>query len=114
MTEDEATKAAFMLFLFARPDRMLLLERLLVGEATVGELAAAGGIAESYTSVTLGRMKVAGLLDYRREQQMRFYKVADRRLSFVRNLLDVSYAVEKPSAIKKRSYVSQSDPKPRG
>jgi DNA-binding transcriptional ArsR family regulator len=114
MTEEDATKGAEILFLLSRPERQLLFEALLSGEGSVNDLAKAAGIAQSTTSIMLNRIAKAGLTDIRRNGQMRYYQIAENRRSFVRNILDVSYAVEKPPAAIKRPYTHWEDRKPAG
>lgn len=69
--------AARLLKLLASEQRLLILCRLIDGEASVGDLADHVGLAQSATSQHLAKMRAEGLVATRREGQTIFYRLAD-------------------------------------
>lgn len=74
---DQASEVAGLLKLAANPQRLLLLCRLREGEASVGELVGLCGLSQSSVSQHLARMREGGLVQYRRENTMIHYRLAD-------------------------------------
>ena len=72
-----AHAAARLLKLLASEQRLLILCRLIDGEASVGDLAIHVGLAQSATSQHLAKMRAEGLVATRREGQSIFYRLAD-------------------------------------
>ena len=72
-----AAPAARLLKLLASEQRLLLLCRLVEGEASVGSLAEHAGLAQSATSQHLAKMRAEGLVATRRDAQTIFYRLAD-------------------------------------
>lgn len=72
-----AHAAARLLKLLASEQRLLLLCRLIDGEASVGDLAVHVGMAQSATSQHLAKMRAEGLVATRREAQTIFYRLED-------------------------------------
>jgi DNA-binding transcriptional ArsR family regulator len=72
-----AHAAARLLKLLASEQRLLLLCRLIEGEASVGDLAAHARLAHSATSQHLGKMRAEGLVATRRDAQTIYYRLAD-------------------------------------
>lgn len=68
--------AAECLKTIAHPHRLRIIQMLLQGEYTVGELAEACDIPSHMASEHLGKMKDRGLLNVRREGRRMFYSVA--------------------------------------
>jgi DNA-binding transcriptional ArsR family regulator len=56
---------------------LLILCRLIDGEASVGDLAVHVGLAQSATSQHLAKMRAEALVATRREGQTIFYRLAD-------------------------------------
>lgn len=75
--EDSAQAAARLLKLLASEQRLLLLCRLVEGEASVGVLAEHAKLAQSAASQHLAKMRAEGLVATRREAQTIFYRLAD-------------------------------------
>jgi DNA-binding transcriptional ArsR family regulator len=75
--EDSAQSAARLLKLLASEQRLLLLCRLVEGEASVGVLAEHAKLAQSAASQHLAKMRAEGLVATRREAQTIFYRLAD-------------------------------------
>jgi DNA-binding transcriptional ArsR family regulator len=67
--------AAECLRTLAHPHRLRMVEMLLAGERTVGELAEACGIQSHVASEHLGKMKDRGLLVCRRDGRRIYYRV---------------------------------------
>jgi len=75
--EASAHSAARMLKLLASEQRLLLLCRLIDGEASVGDLAGHVGLAQSATSQHLAKMRAEGLVATRRDAQTIYYRLHD-------------------------------------
>ena len=72
-----AQAAARLLKLLASEQRLLLLCRMIEGEASVGDLAEHARLAHSATSQHLAKMRAEGLVATRREAQTIYYRLAD-------------------------------------
>lgn len=70
-------EAARLLKLLASEQRLMVLCRLLEGEASVGDLAAYAKLAHSATSQHLAKMRAEGLVETRREAQTIYYRLAN-------------------------------------
>jgi DNA-binding transcriptional ArsR family regulator len=66
-----------MLKLLASEQRLLLLCRLVEGEASVGVLAEHAKLAQSTASQHLAKMRAEGLVATRREAQTIYYRLED-------------------------------------
>ncbi|MDP2258898.1 MAG: metalloregulator ArsR/SmtB family transcription factor [Caulobacter sp.] len=75
--EDCVQPAARLLKLLASEQRLLLLCRLMDGEASVSALAEHAALAQSATSQHLAKMRAEGLVATRREGQTIYYRLAD-------------------------------------
>lgn len=75
--QDCAHDAARMLKLLASEQRLLLLCRLVEGEASVGDLAEHAKLAQSAASQHLAKMRAEGLVATRRDAQSIYYRLAD-------------------------------------
>jgi DNA-binding transcriptional ArsR family regulator len=73
-------EAAECLRTLAHPHRLRMVQMLLNGEYTVGELAEACGIPSHMASEHLGRMKDRGLLSSERRGRRTYYQVAEEGL----------------------------------
>ncbi len=78
--EGRAAEAAKLLKAIGNEHRLLILCHLMAaGELTVGALVAEVGLSQSALSQHLAKLREEGLVDYRREAQTLFYRVADPR-----------------------------------
>jgi DNA-binding transcriptional ArsR family regulator len=75
--EDSAAAATRLLKLLASEHRLLLLCRMVEGEASVGELAGYAGIAQSAASQHLAKLRAEDVVATRREGQTIYYGIAD-------------------------------------
>ena len=75
--EESAQSAARLLKLLASEQRLLLLCRLVEGEASVGALAEHAKLSQSAASQHLAKMRAEGLVATRREAQTIFYRLED-------------------------------------
>jgi len=75
--EASAHSAARLLKLLASEQRLLLLCRLIEGEASVSDLAEHAKLAHSGASQHLAKMRAEGLVETRREAQTIYYRLAD-------------------------------------
>lgn len=74
-------RAAECLKTLAHPCRLRMVQMLLRGRYTVGELAEACDIASHMASEHLGKMRDRGLLTSRREGRQIYYSVAEPHLA---------------------------------
>ena len=72
-----AHSAARLLKLLASEQRLVILCRLIDGEASVGDLAAHAALAQSATSQHLAKMRAEGLVATRRDAQTIYYRLDD-------------------------------------
>lgn len=80
--EAEAARVAAVLKLLANESRLLILCRLAVsGEMSVGELSETIGLSQSALSQHLAKLRVDGLVDFRRQSQTLFYRLADAQVA---------------------------------
>ena len=84
--------AARLLKLLASEQRLLLLCRLLEGEASVGDLAGHANLAQSAASQHLAKMRAEGLVATRREAQTIYYRLDDPGAARVLDVLQKLYA----------------------
>ena len=84
---ESAQSATRLLKLLASEQRLLLLCRLIDGEASVGDLAEHAGLAQSGASQHLAKMRAEGLVATRREAQTIYYRLADPAAVRVLNTL---------------------------
>ncbi len=76
--EAEAGRVAGVLKLLANKSRLLILCRLAItGEMRVGELSEAIGLSQSALSQHLAKLRADDLVDFRRQGQTLFYRLAD-------------------------------------
>jgi DNA-binding transcriptional ArsR family regulator len=72
-----ADAAAERLKVYAQPQRLMILSRLLDGARTVGEIEAATGIAQPALSQQLAELRRADLVRSRRSSKQVYYTLAD-------------------------------------
>lgn len=77
------TDAAECLRTLAHPHRLRMVQMLLNGEYTVGELAEACNIPSHMASEHLGRMRDRGLLYSQRRGRRIYYQVAEEGLAHI-------------------------------
>jgi len=79
--EAKAGEVADLLRALANDRRLLILCKLVeTGEATVGALAEDVGLSQSALSQHLARMREEGVVAFRRDAQMLWYRIADPRV----------------------------------
>ncbi|WP_421787215.1 ArsR/SmtB family transcription factor [Hyphobacterium sp.] len=77
--QEQAGDAAAFLKLLANEKRLLILCRLVSGEATVAELTEMAGLSQSAMSQHLAKMRQDGLVRGRKHGLQVFYSIADER-----------------------------------
>jgi len=82
------TEAAECLRTLAHPHRLRMVQMLLAGEYTVGELAEACNIPSHMASEHLGRMKDRGLLTAERRGRRTYYKIAESGLKGIMDCIE--------------------------
>ncbi|HET9159465.1 MAG TPA: metalloregulator ArsR/SmtB family transcription factor [Caulobacteraceae bacterium] len=75
--ENRAATAARMMKMLASEQRLVLLCRLLEGEASVNELAGHASLAQATASQHLAKLRADGLVATRRQAQTIYYRLAD-------------------------------------
>jgi len=88
------TDAAECLRTLAHPHRLRMVQMLLRGEYTVGELAEACNIPSHMASEHLGRMKDRGLLDMERRGRTVYYSVAEDGLAGIMRCVEKRFGAE--------------------
>ncbi|MEO9133035.1 MAG: metalloregulator ArsR/SmtB family transcription factor [Sphingomonas sp.] len=78
---------AGILRLLANRERLIMLCRLSAGEASVGELVALTGLAQSAVSQHLGVLREGGAVSVRIDAQTRYYSIADATVETIFNAL---------------------------
>ena len=86
------TQAAECLKTLAHPHRLRMIQLLLQGEHTVGELAEACDIPSHMASEHLGKMKDRGLLTPERRGRQIFYKVAEPHLAQILGCVETRFS----------------------
>jgi ArsR family transcriptional regulator, virulence genes transcriptional regulator len=90
--EANATKVADTLRALANERRLMVLCKLVEwGEANVGSLAEAVGLSQSALSQHLAKMRDEGLVDFRRDGQTLWYRVAEPRVELLLAYLQKLY-----------------------
>jgi ArsR family transcriptional regulator len=90
--EANATKVADILCTLANERRLMVLCKLVEwGEANVGSLAEAVGLSQSALSQHLAKMREEGLVDFRRDGQTLWYRVAEPRVELLLAYLQKLY-----------------------
>jgi ArsR family transcriptional regulator len=94
--EANATKVADILRALANERRLMVLCKLVEwGEANVGSLADAVSLSQSATSQHLAKMREERIVDFRREGQTLWYRVAEPRTELLLGYLQKLYCSEK-------------------
>lgn len=88
-------KASECLKTLAHPHRLRMVQMLLRGEHTVGELAEACGIASHQASEHLGKMKDRGLLTADRRGRAAYYRVAEPGLKSIMHCVESRFGEKK-------------------
>ena len=85
--QEQAGEAAKFLKQLANEKRLLIMCRLAMGEATVGELCETAGLSQSAVSQHLAKLRVEGLVSGRKDGLQVHYSIADPRcLGLLANL----------------------------
>lgn len=93
---DRMVDAATCLRTLAHPHRLRMVQMLLRGEFTVGELAEGCYIAPHMASEHLGKMRDRGLLESERRGRQIFYRVAEPHLANIMNCIEDRFGGESP------------------
>src|SRR5581483_8629650 len=94
--ERHAAQVADILRALGNARRLMILCKLVEwGEANVGSLAQAVGLSQSALSQHLAKMREEGIVDYRRDGQTLWYRVAEPRTELLLGYLQKLYCSEK-------------------
>ena len=85
-------QAAGCLRTVAHPHRLRMIQMLLNGAYTVGELAEACDIPPSGASEHLGKMRDRGLLHGRREGRSIYYEISEGGLASIMNCIEKHFS----------------------
>jgi DNA-binding transcriptional ArsR family regulator len=80
-SREQAVEAAEKLKVYAQPQRLMILSRLLDGERTVGEIEDATGIGQPALSQQLAELRRAELVETRRAAKQVFYRLANENVA---------------------------------
>jgi DNA-binding transcriptional ArsR family regulator len=89
--QDCVQPAARLLKLLASEQRLMLLCRLMEGEASVSVLSEHAALAQSATSQHLAKMRAEGLVSTRRDGQTIHYRIADPNAARILGALSQIY-----------------------
>jgi DNA-binding transcriptional ArsR family regulator len=98
LTPEALEKAAGCLRTLAHPARLRMIEILLGGQHTVGELADECGIPGAQTSGHLGKMRDRGLLRCERRGREMHYSVEEEALAGILECMRRRFGVERSAA----------------
>ncbi|MEM6744503.1 MAG: metalloregulator ArsR/SmtB family transcription factor [Pseudomonadota bacterium] len=76
---ENAAAAANFVKCFAHESRLMILCHLIDGERSVGELETLLGARQSAVSQHLARLRLDGIVAYRRDGKTLYYSIADER-----------------------------------
>jgi len=76
-----ADAAAERIKIYAQPQRLMILSRLIIGEHTVSEIDEATGIGQPALSQQLAELRRADVVKTRREAKQVYYRLADDNVS---------------------------------
>lgn len=76
----QSENVAVLMKQLSHPQRLLILCSLADGEKSVGEIEEACGASQSAVSQFLKGMRLEGLIDFRREGKLVYYKIVDKRV----------------------------------
>lgn len=86
------SSAAECLKTIAHPHRLRMIQLLLNGEHTVGELAEQCGIPSHMASEHLGKMKDRGLLSAERDGRKTYYRIAEPHLAEIMKCVEARFS----------------------
>ena len=94
-----ASQAATLMKALSNENRLLILCHLIgAGELSVGQLAERVRLSQSALSQHLAKLRDEGLVDFRRDSQSLFYRVADQRAGKVLEALHEIFCATTPAA----------------
>jgi ArsR family transcriptional regulator, zinc-responsive transcriptional repressor len=94
---DGLAQAAECLKTLAHPHRLRIVQMLLAGRYTVGELAEACEIPSHMASEHLRLMQRCGLLDMEKEGRCAYYTIAEPHLASIMTCIESRFGGAKPS-----------------
>jgi DNA-binding transcriptional ArsR family regulator len=94
-----ADAAADRLRVYAQPQRLMILSRLLSGECTVSEIDAATGIGQPALSQQLAELRRAEVVRTRRESKQVFYRLADEKVSLCVKSIEAMFGASADAAV---------------
>lgn len=87
-------QAAECLRILAHPHRLRMVQMLLQGDFTVGELAESCGIPSAMASEHLRLMQRCGFLESNKDGRRVFYQVSERHLADIMHCIEEKFGVE--------------------
>ncbi len=80
---DKCDEVAALLKVLSNPGRLKLLCHLSSGEKSVTDIEQFTGLSQSYASQFLSKMKLEGLVNFRKEGVQTYYRITDDRITEV-------------------------------
>ena len=93
-----ATIAAERLRLYAQPQRLMILSRLIDGEQTVSEIEEATGIGQPALSQQLAELRRAEIVTARRVSKLVYYKLADETVMVCVKVIEAMFGGDRDAA----------------
>lgn len=98
-SRERANEAAEKLRLYAQPQRLMILSRLLDGEYSVGEIDEATGIGQPALSQQLAELRRADLVKTRRTAKHVHYRLADADVALCVRSLESIFGSGRDAAV---------------
>ena len=111
-SRDRANDVAEKLKIYAQPQRLMILSRLMAGERTVGEIDEATGIGQPALSQQLSELRRAGLVVTRRAAKLVYYRLASDEVALCVRSIEAIFGEQDPRAALVAATVPSSRPKP--
>ena len=113
-SRDAADAAAHRLKIYAQPQRLMILSRLLDGEHTVGEIEKSTGISQPALSQQLAELRRADVVKTRRSSKQVYYALANGDVATCVQGIEAMFGAPGDIATSFRQVVSGiQHPKPR-
>lgn len=99
LSRERANEAADKLKIYAQPQRLMILSRLLDGELTVGEILEATGVGQPALSQQLAELRRAELVATRRAAKQVYYRLADERAALCVRSIETIFGNPRKAAV---------------
>lgn len=102
----QADMAAERLKIYAQPQRLMILSRLLDGEHLVGDIECATGIGQPALSQQLAELRRGKLVTMRREAKQVYYRLADQDVELCVRTMEALFGTGKDLPVPEPSWAT--------